>query len=64
MCDIKDILLDMKRDPQSDLDVTPFKLDETKLLLNHWLVYREYEILMSYSHHLLETITKQESRGK
>jgi hypothetical protein len=63
MCDIKDILLDMKKDPTSaDSEITPFVLDDA-VTLNHWLVYREYEILMSYSHHLLDTINKAD-RGK
>lgn len=56
LCQIQGIFLDMAIDPSRDLDITPFILDKF-IKLNHWLVYREYENLMDYSHKLLKIIT-------
>lgn len=56
LCQIQGIFLDMAVDPRTDLDVKPFVLDKF-IKLNHWLVYREYENLMDYSHKLLKIIT-------
>lgn len=47
----------MAVNPKTDLDITPFVLDKF-IKLNHWLVYREYEHLMDYSHKLLKIITE------
>lgn len=58
LCDIQAIFLDMGLNPQTDIDITPFVLDEY-VKLNHWLVYREYENLMDYSHKLLKAITEE-----
>lgn len=56
LCQIQGIFFDMSIDPRTDLDITPFVMDEF-IKLNHWLVYREYENLMDYSHKLLTIIT-------
>jgi hypothetical protein len=56
LCQIQGIFLDMAIDPRTDLDITPFIMDKF-IKLNHWLVYREYENLMDYSHKLLTIIT-------
>lgn len=56
LCQIQSIFLDMSINPKTDLDITPFVLDKF-IKLNHWLVYREYENLMDYSHKLLKIIT-------
>lgn len=58
LCQIQGIFLDMAIDPKTDLDITPFIMDKF-IKLNHWLVYREYENLMDYSHKLLTIITKK-----
>lgn len=63
LCEIQGIFRDMAIDPRTDLDITPFILDKF-IKLNHWLVYREYENLMDYSHKLIKIITKnKESLG-
>lgn len=62
LCEIQGIFLDMAIDPRTDLDITPFILDKF-IKLNHWLVYREYENLMDYSHKLLKIITKDKEQS-
>jgi hypothetical protein len=59
LCDIRDILSDMAIKPQPDLDITPVEM-KTFIKMKHWLVYREYENLMDYSHRLLNIIIKKE----
>lgn len=63
LCDIQSLFLDMAIDPRQDLDITPFVLDNF-IKLNHWLVYREYENLMDYSHKLLKIITDDKNHGQ
>lgn len=58
LCEIEGIFSDMSINPRTDLDITPFVMDKF-IKLNHWLVYREYENLMDYSHKLLKVITDE-----
>lgn len=63
LCSIQAIFYDMAIDPRTDLDIKPFILDKF-IKLNHWLVYREYENLMDYSHKLLKIITDDKKQPR
>ncbi|CRK91186.1 CLUMA_CG004869, isoform B [Clunio marinus] len=63
LCQIQAIFYDMAIDPKTDMDITPFVMDKF-IRLNHWLVYREYENLMDYSHKLLKIMTDRKEFSK
>lgn len=58
LCEIRGVFLDMAIDPRTDLDIKPFVLDKL-IKREHWIIYREYENLMDYSHKLLKLITDE-----
>lgn len=55
LCDIQELFNDVSINPSTDLDITPFKMDDL-IKINHWLIYREYQNLMEYSNELLQMI--------
>lgn len=58
LCEIQDLFMDVEIDPSSDLDITPFKMNDL-IKINHWLIYREYQNLMEYSNELLNLIIER-----
>lgn len=58
LCQIQELFMDVAIDPRTDLDVTPFKMDDL-IKINHWLIYREYHNLMEYSNELLTMILER-----
>jgi hypothetical protein len=58
LCNIQELFLDVEIDPSTDLDITPFKMDDL-IKINHWLIYREYQNLMEYSNELLNLIVEK-----
>ncbi|XP_070494667.1 uncharacterized protein [Chironomus tepperi] len=60
LCNIQELFLDVDINPTTDLDITPFKMDDL-IKINHWLIYREYENLMEYSNELLSLIVARYS---
>lgn len=55
LCEIHTTILDMGKDPQVNISITPENL-ENSLKLKHWLVYREYDNLLDYATELMALI--------
>lgn len=45
--------------PEKDVILPPLKVTDTKVSLEHWFVYREYEHIMKYAQTLLQIIKQR-----